>query len=129
MPSANESSIFDASLPSASKPEVLELLPERIEVTLKTADHDGMRGSIVEAGDDGTYEVLLNDKVERVRVVQDELELVRPAKKEKVVIVRGESRGTLGTLIGIDGQDGIVKMQNQDIRILSLQDVGRLTTD
>ena len=42
-----------------------------------------------------------------------------------MLIVRGEHKGTRGVLIGIDGQDGIVKMQNSDIKILDLDLVAK----
>jgi len=126
-PGANDNSIFDSAAPHAGSSQAQETLPENIEVAVTTEGHDNAKGRVVEAHNDGTYTVMLHDSVERVTVAESELSLVRPNKKDKIVIVRGENRGTLGTLIGIDGQDGIVKItSNSDIRILSLQDVCRL---
>ena len=58
---------------------------------------------------------------------REEIEVVRPAKKDRLVIIKGELRGHTGTLIGIDGTDGIVKMTtNSDIKILDLKSCAKL---
>lgn len=55
------------------------------------------------------------------------LEVVRPSKRERLLIITGEWRGATGTLIGIDGADGIVKMsENSDIKILALEECAKL---
>lgn len=44
-----------------------------------------------------------------------------PVKKERAIVTRGSEKGCLGTLIGIDGRDGIIKLlSNSDIKILPL---------
>jgi len=105
----------------------VEMLPERVQVTLGKEGYQGERATIVQVMQSaGNYEVMLDSRVERVTVARGEVEVVKPSKKDKVVIIRGENRGCSGVLIGIDGQDGIVKMiqDGSDIKILSLLDVG-----
>ena len=69
----------------------------------------------------------------RQRVAHSEVEHVQPGKKDKLVIIKGELKGNTGVLIGIDGLDGIVKMQNTGadttpIKILDLQCCAKLAT-
>jgi len=56
-----------------------------------------------------------------VQIPAEFLETVTPKKKDNVKVIRGENAHQTGSLIGIDGADGIVKMStNQDIKILDL---------
>ena len=77
------------------------------------------KGKIVEATADGGYMVQYVDDPKVTRVGHADVELVRPVKKDKVVIVKGDQKNAIGTLIGIDGTDGIIKFHsNSDIKIL-----------
>lgn len=73
---------------------------------------------------DNTYGVQLADEVRTVRAPRRELEVVKPAKRDRVVILRGDNKGMCGQLIGIDNEDGIVKMGGpggeSDIKIIDL---------
>merc|ERR1712216_609965 len=85
----------------------VELLPQDVVVRLG----DGSRGTItgvVEA--EAAYDVLLSDVGQTVRVPHADVEVEKPGKKERLVIISGEHKGSMGILIGIDGLDGIVKM-------------------
>lgn len=56
-----------------------------------------------------------------------EMELVLPKKTDKVKIVMGDLRGSTGKLIGVDGVDGIVKMDDTlDIKILDMGQLGKM---
>ena len=48
----------------------------------------------------GSYEVMLDARIETVTVSHREVDVVKPSKKDKVVILRGENRGSSGVLIG-----------------------------
>jgi len=101
-------------------------LPENIQVKLAA---DGRKGVIVEMrpGLNPMYVVQMADNGESLTLTRDELEVVRPAKKDKLIILRGDLAGQTGTLIGIDSADGIVKMAaNSDIKILDLDFCAKL---
>jgi hypothetical protein len=101
-----------------AEPAAVELpLPESIQVKIKA---DERKGTIISRSGD-EYTIRLSSG-EEARCTRSEIETVRPSKKkDTLVIVRGELAGSTGTLIGIDGGDGIVKMTtNADIKILDL---------
>ena len=96
-------------------------LLENIQVKLAA---DGRKGTILEARTGAgfaSYVVGLAGG-DNVTVGREDVEIVRPAKKDKLIILKGDLAGSTGTLIGIDGSDGIVKMAaNSDIKILDLE--------
>lgn len=50
-----------------------------------------------------------------------ELEIIPPRKFDKIKIMGGALRGVTSKLIGVDGTDGIVKMDDSlDVKILDL---------
>jgi len=54
-------------------------------------------------------------------VPAEDLEAVPAGKNCSVIILQGELKGSTGKLIGIDGRDGIVKMDlNSDIKIVDM---------
>ena len=62
-----------------------------------------------------------------VVVTHSELELVVPKKTDRIKIVSGELRRSTGKLIGIDGADGIVKMDDTlDIKILDMSSLAKM---
>tara|TARA_B100000780_G_C20981501_1_gene392244 strand:- start:451 stop:783 length:333 start_codon:yes stop_codon:yes gene_type:complete len=103
----------------------VELLPAGVQVRLKAGGLKGAIVAVVEA--EAAYDVAMSDSAKTERVAHAEVEVVQPGKKEKLVIISGEHKGSTGVLIGIDGLDGIVKMQaNGDIKILDLQSCAKL---
>ena len=112
------------STPMHEEPAV-ELLPAGVQVRLKAGGLKGAIVAVVEA--EAAYDVAMSDSAKTERVAHAEVEVVQPGKKEKLVIISGEHKGSTGVLIGIDGLDGIVKMQaNGDIKILDLQSCAKL---
>ncbi|KAL0645768.1 hypothetical protein Bca4012_044059 [Brassica carinata] len=78
---------------------------------------------LVDIHKDGTCKVSLGSSGEgdTIMALPSELEIVPPRKNDRVKIVGGQFRGSIGTLIGIDGSDGIVKIEeNLDVKILDL---------
>jgi transcription elongation factor SPT5 len=72
---------------------------------------------------DGTCKVSLGSSGEgdTIMALPSELEIIPPRKSDRVKIVGGQYRGSTGKLIGIDGSDGIVKIDdNLDVKILDL---------
>lgn len=81
---------------------------------------------------DGGYKVQLasaTDAVDFVTAQLADLDLIAPRKGDNIKIVSGEFRGLTGKLIGIDGNDGIVKLDgNMDIKILDMSNLGKVST-
>ena len=103
----------------------LTLTLARAQVRLKAGGLKGAIVAVLEA--EAAYDVTMSESAKTERVAHAEVEVVQPGKKEKLIIISGEHKGSTGTLIGIDGLDGIVKMQaNGDIKILDLQSCAKL---
>lgn len=88
-------------------------------------------GVIKEVYPDNSCKVFIFDRQETITVPGDYLSPVTPSKKDKVKIIRGEFRGNTGSLIGLDGHDGIVKMdniENVDIKILGIHFLAKLAS-
>ena len=98
-------------------------LPDNIRVKLLA---DGRQGTIAEV-DGASYGIEVEPGEPLIKVRREEIEVVRPAKKDRLVIIKGELRGHTGTLIGVDDPDGIVKMTtNSEIKILDLKSCAKL---
>ncbi|KAL6311137.1 hypothetical protein AAG906_025686 [Vitis piasezkii] len=72
---------------------------------------------------DGTYRVGLGSSGggEIVTVLHAEIDAVAPRKSDKIKIMGGAHRGATGKLIGVDGTDGIVKVDDTlDVKILDM---------
>jgi transcription elongation factor SPT5 len=64
-----------------------------------------------------------------VTVLPNELELIMPKKSDMIKILSGNFRGFMGELIGIDGSDGIVKLDDTDeLKILDMLILAKLVT-
>ena len=70
-------------------------------------------------------------KLEKVcSVAGNALQPVAPEKDDKVKVIQGEDRDNIGTLISIDGYDGIVRMeQDKQLKILHLRYLGKLAKE
>lgn len=122
-----EADAFDSNGSADKVSDAVERYPTGIQVRLGGV-HDGSRGGIANVLADGTYEVLVSETGETRQVQHSDIEVVRPAKKDRLLIIKGELKGHVGTLIGIDGYDGIVKLQaNSDIKILDLECCAKMT--
>lgn len=68
-----------------------------------------------------------NSKGESINALPNEIEIVAPRKAEKIRIMGGAHRGATGKLIGIDGTDGIVKIDDTlDVKILDMTILAKL---
>ena len=61
-----------------------------------------------------------NTNSERALKYNDDFTLVKPKKKDRVKLIGGNFSGRIGLLIGIDENDGIVKMDDGGIRIIPM---------
>lgn len=79
---------------------------------------------------DGSYRVALgsNGNGETISALSNEVEAVVPRKSDKIKIMGGGTlRGSTGKLIGVDGTDGIVKVDDTlDVKILDLVILAKL---
>jgi transcription elongation factor SPT5 len=48
-----------------------------------------------------------------INISLDFLEPVLPQKGDKVMIIYGDDKGSIGLLLSIDGTDGVVKLENR----------------
>lgn len=64
---------------------------------------------------------------EKVDIPFDCIEPTRPSKKENVRIIAGEHRGEFGNMIGVDAQDGIVRLKGDStgFKFLNMVTVGK----
>ncbi|KAG5045689.1 hypothetical protein JHK86_015095 [Glycine max] len=86
-------------------------------------------GVIREALPDGSYRVGLGSSGngETITALPNEMEAVVPRKSDKIKIMGGALRGATGKLIGVDGTDGIVKVDDTlDVKILDLVILAKL---
>lgn len=106
---------------------------EEIEVKLKRSQGDaqqGQLGKIVTVNRNSRKcLVSLLDNHQKVDMSFDYLEPVRPSKKDNVRIILGEHRGELGSLVGVDSHDGIVRLRGDGsgFKILSMNSVAKYT--
>uniref|UniRef100_A0A0D9WN40 Transcription elongation factor SPT5 n=1 Tax=Leersia perrieri TaxID=77586 RepID=A0A0D9WN40_9ORYZ len=105
------------------------LLPDVLVNVLRAGD-DGP-GVVREVLADGSCRVALGSSGngEIVTVLPNELEVVRPKKSDKIKIMNGNFRGYSGKLIGIDGSDGIVKLDDTyEVKILDMVILAKLAS-
>jgi hypothetical protein len=94
---------------------------EKIEVKVVSGEFADSMG-VVTALKGSDCEVKLHDGVVTLVTPSENLETVPVQKNSSVIILQGELKGNTGKLIGIDGRDGIVKMDlNQDIKIVDVR--------
>ncbi|XP_067948038.1 transcription elongation factor SPT5-like [Watersipora subatra] len=65
--------------------------------------------------------VYVEDVDRVISITSDNLEPITPEKSDKVKVIVGEKRDTVGTLISIDGVDGVLKTDQGDINILQIR--------
>ncbi|VAI84096.1 unnamed protein product [Triticum turgidum subsp. durum] len=86
-------------------------------------------GVVREVLGDGTCRVALGSSGngDIVTVLPTELEVIRPKKSDRIKIMNGTFRGFVGKLIGIDGSDGIVKLDDTyEVKILDMVILAKL---
>ncbi|MED6151687.1 hypothetical protein PIB30_084763, partial [Stylosanthes scabra] len=86
-------------------------------------------GVIREVLPDGSCKVALGSSGngESITALPNEMEAVVPRKSDKIKIMGGALRGSTGKLIGVDGTDGIVKVDDTlDVKILDLVILAKL---
>ncbi|ERN01276.1 hypothetical protein AMTR_s00002p00250220 [Amborella trichopoda] len=105
-------------------------LPD-ILVTVRRPGDDPSVGVVREVLLDGSCKVSMgtSGNGESVTANPTELEVVLPKKSDKIKIMGGAQRGSTGKLIGVDGTDGIVKVDDTlDVKILDMVYLAKLAT-
>jgi len=134
-PTPNSAGLRDSSssLGGSNMDSMESWVTTDIEVRIRSDSFRGGQfynsvGVVREVGDTSSkVKILSKADGDTISVPHEFLEPVTPAKKDKIKIIRGEFKGHTGSLIGIDGSDGIVKMEiNLDIKILRLDFLAKL---
>ncbi|OVA16081.1 Transcription elongation factor Spt5 [Macleaya cordata] len=100
-----------------------------ILVNVRRSGEDPVIGVVRDVLPDGSCKVSLGSSGngETVTALPNELEMVVPRKSDKIKIMSGAQRGATGKLIGIDGTDGIVKVDDTlDVKILDMVILAKL---
>ncbi|KAJ4845522.1 hypothetical protein Tsubulata_013044 [Turnera subulata] len=104
------------------------LMPD-ILVNIRRPSDENDIGVIREVLPDGSCRVVMgaNGNGETITALPNEFELVPPRKSDKIKIMGGTYRGATGKLIGVDGTDGIVKLEDTlDVKILEMSMLAKL---
>ncbi|XP_059631667.1 putative transcription elongation factor SPT5 homolog 1 isoform X3 [Cornus florida] len=103
-------------------------LPD-ILVNVRRSGEDNGVGVIREVLPDGSCRVALgtSGNGDTISVLPNEMEIIVPRKNDKIRIMGGAQRGLSGKLIGVDGTDGIVKVDDTlDVKILDMVILAKL---
>ncbi|GAB4845101.1 hypothetical protein Ancab_038507 [Ancistrocladus abbreviatus] len=104
------------------------VLPD-ILVNVHKSGEDPIIGVVREVLSDGSCRVALGSSGsgEMVTALPNEIEVILPKKSDKIKIMGGGQRGATGKLIGVDGTDGIVKVDDTlDVKILDMAMLAKL---
>ncbi|RCV08551.1 hypothetical protein SETIT_1G335500v2 [Setaria italica] len=104
------------------------LLPD-VLVNVSRGGDEVTDGVVKEVFPDGSCRVALGSQGNGDELIAsaNELEVVRPKKNEKLKIMNGSMRGVTGKLIGVDGSDGIVKVEGTlDVKIVDMVILGKV---
>ncbi|KAH7525189.1 hypothetical protein FEM48_Zijuj06G0198700 [Ziziphus jujuba var. spinosa] len=98
-------------------------------VNVRRSGEESIVGIVREVLQDGSCRVVLglSGNGEIISALPNEMEAVVPRKGDKIKITGGSLRGATGKLIGVDGTDGIVKVDDTyDVKILDLAILAKL---
>ncbi|OAY81060.1 putative transcription elongation factor SPT 1 [Ananas comosus] len=103
-------------------------MPDILVNTVRPGE-DPHIGVVREVLTDGSCKVALGaaGNGETVIALPTEIEMVQPKKSDRIKILSSSLRGVTGKLIGIDGTDGIVKLDDTyDVKILDMGILAKL---
>ena len=102
-----------------------------VEVTLRANVHDvflhGKRGAVRSISANYTATVYVYDSFQEVRIPCSYLQPVTPSSFDRVKVLAGPLKGTVGVLISATGENGILQCQDgpQQLCQVSIQHIGR----
>lgn len=76
----------------------------------------------------GQCAVFLPDEDRTVNILQEHLEPVVPQQGDQVKVILGEDRESMGQLLSIDNQEGVVELNAGEVKMLQLRYLCRLGT-
>ena len=101
---------------------------KNVLVKITEGPHQGKTGVIRNNEGIQAQVEISGDSTVTVEITQ--MQPVAPTKKDNVVVISDADKGGTGLLIGIDGEDGIVKMSpSLDIKILRLDSLAKLADE
>ncbi|GAA0147810.1 hypothetical protein LIER_36587 [Lithospermum erythrorhizon] len=106
------------------------VLPD-ILVNVRRSGDDIVLGVVKELLPDGSCRIALgaNGSGDTVTALPGDIDVVVPRKNDRIKIMGGAQRGATGKLIGVDGVDGIVKVDDTlDVKILDMDSLAKLAT-
>ena len=65
--------------------------------------------------------IFLPEEDRTVNLEWDQLEPVIPKRGDRVKVIVGEDREAVGVLLSIDNQEGVVKINNEEVKMLQLR--------
>uniref|UniRef100_A0A0K2T674 Transcription elongation factor SPT5 n=1 Tax=Lepeophtheirus salmonis TaxID=72036 RepID=A0A0K2T674_LEPSM len=78
----------------------------------------------------GMCSVYLPDEYRTVSIAADHLQPVKPVRGDKVKVIMGEDRDATGSLLSIDSQEGVVKLEIAgDVKMLQLKYLCKMKSD
>lgn len=99
------------------------------DILVRRSGEESVVGVIREVLPDGSCRVVLGSSGngDTITALPNEIEIVPPRKTDKIKIMGGPHRGATGKLIGVDGTDGIVKVDvSLDVKILDMAILAKL---
>lgn len=72
--------------------------------------------------------MFLPDEDRTVNILQEHLEPVVPQQGDQVKVILGEDRESMGQLLSIDTQEGVVALHTGEVKMLQLRYLCRLGT-
>ncbi|KAJ8683478.1 hypothetical protein QAD02_019270 [Eretmocerus hayati] len=95
-------------------------LEVRVRDSVQDADLAGQQGYITTISG-GMCTVFLPREDRSVNILCDQLEPVVPSQNDRVKVIMGEERESVGTLLSIDNQEGVFKSNAGDVKMLQLR--------
>ncbi|KAK8402706.1 hypothetical protein O3P69_000806 [Scylla paramamosain] len=95
-----------------------------IEVRIReTHDDSGLIGQtgVIRGVSGGMCSVFLPEEERVVNILGEHLEPVTPAQLDRVKVIFGEEREQTGSLLSIDHNEGVVKLDHADVKMLQLR--------
>ncbi|RXG52724.1 Transcription elongation factor SPT5 [Armadillidium vulgare] len=77
----------------------------------------------------GMCSIFLPEEERVVNIIGEHLEPVAPSPGDKIKVIYGEERDQTGSLLSIDCNEGVVKMDHSDVKILQFRYLCKMKQD